>query len=220
MKEINRYIDASVLKPELSRSVVENAIAECLKYNVKSVCVRPCDIDLAVKMCENTDSVAICVLGFPHGVVLSESKASEAELYVKKGVKEIDMVVNYGFIRSRMWEDVEADILAVSRITKPAGVILKVILETSMLNIDEIKKATEIAIKAEADYVKSSTGFTGEGATEEVIKAMLESSSGKIKVKASGGIRDYNKAEFFFKMGCERLAVNYISLESVCTKTV
>lgn len=210
-KSIARYLDHAVLKPELSRKEAIKAIQLGIDYNVKTVCVRPCDIDIAVEMCKGTNTDVSCVLGFPHGTFLSETKAEEAKLYTKKGVKEIDMVINYSFIKSGEWELVEKDIKAVSAVTRPVGVTLKVIFETSMLSDDEIAKTTKVCIKSGADFVKTSTGFNGAGATEEVINIMLENSDGKVKVKASGGIRDTKRAKMFVDMGCHRLGVNYMS---------
>ncbi|HEY5560971.1 MAG TPA: deoxyribose-phosphate aldolase [Clostridiaceae bacterium] len=213
---MNRFIDHAVLKPEMTRDEVIKAIKLGIDYQVKTVCVRPCDIDLAVDMCKGTDTEVSCVLGFPHGVGLSEIKGEEAKLYIKKGVNEIDMVVNYSYIRSAQWDLVEDDIKAVSDITKSAGITLKVILETGMLTLEEIKNATEIAIKAKADFVKSSTGFNGGGATVEAIEVMLKASAGRIKVKASGGIRDSQRAKLFLNLGCERLGANYSSTPIIC----
>jgi deoxyribose-phosphate aldolase len=157
-----------------------------------------------------------CVLNFPHGVGLSTVKAFEAEQYLNLGVAEMDMVVNYGFIKSGRWDLVEDDIVAVTRLTQPAGVVLKVILETAMLSLDEIGRATTIAAQAGADFVKTSTGFNGEGATVEAVQAMLAAAGDKIKVKASGGIRDLERAKLFIGLGCQRLGINYTSVQTIC----
>lgn len=119
------------------------------------------------------------------------------------------MVANFGYIRSGLWDLVLKDIRAVADITKNSGVLLKVIFETCTLNVEEIKKATEICIEAGADFVKTSTGFHSGGATEEAVKAMLEAAKGRIKVKASGGIRDIKTARYYVELGCERLGVGF-----------
>ena len=213
---INRYLDAAILKPELTEPEVQTALAQCLDYQVKSVCVRPCDIELAVSTCQGASTEVGCVLSFPHGVGLTKVKAYEAEQYLALGVNEIDMVANYGAIRAGQWTRVEQDIAAVSRLTQPAGVMLKVILETALLTPDEISQATVAAAQAGADFVKTSTGFTGGGATIEAVQCMLRAAAGRIKVKASGGIRDYRQAKLFVDMGCQRLGVNYASLRPIC----
>ncbi len=207
--EINRYLDAAVLKPEFTREEAIKAIKECIVFNTKTVCVRPCDIDLAVEMCKGTQTEVSCVLAFPHGTSPKEVKAFEAKLYIQKGVHEIDMVVNYGFIKSGKWDWVEEDIKAVAHVTKKAGVALKTIFETAYLTTAEIEKATEIAITSGADFVKTSTGFGDGGATKEAVAAMLKASKGKVKVKPSGGIRNFETAKMYIDMGAERLGSNY-----------
>lgn len=213
---VNRYLDAAILKPELPEATVREALALSLKYQVKSVCVRPCDIELAISACRGSQTEVGCVLGFPHGVGLRAVKAFEAEQYLRLGVQEIDMVVNYSYIKSARWDLVEADITAVSAVTQPAGVLLKVIFETAMLTLAEISQTTVIAAKAGADFVKTSTGFYGEGATVEAVQTMLQAAAGKIKVKASGGIRNAEQALRFLELGCQRLGVNYASVPALC----
>lgn len=214
--EYNRYLDHAVLKPEMTLDETRKAIQLGIDYMVKTVCVKPCDIDMAVDMCKGTKTEVSCVLAFPHGSTLSEIKAMEANCYLDKGVNEIDMVVNYGYIRSGLWEQVYEDIKAVSDITIPKRAVLKVILETAQLSYDEIVKATECAIRAGADFVKTSTGFYGGGATCEAVKAMLEASQGRIKVKASGGIRNAEQAKAFLDMGAQRLGNGYSSTPVIC----
>jgi deoxyribose-phosphate aldolase len=193
----------------LSQEEARKAIQDGIDYSVRTVCVRPCDIDLAVNLCKGTQTEVSCVLAFPHGCTTSEVKAFEAAQYIQKGVAEIDMVVNYGYIRSKLWDLVSEDIRAVSNETKKAGVLLKVIFETCTLTVEEIKKTTELCIEAGADYVKTSTGFHSSGASIEAVEAMLQAADGRIKVKASGGIRDIETACKYVEMGCERLGVGY-----------
>ena len=216
---ISRYLDHAVLKPELTIQEARDAIAQGVAYKVKTVCVRPCDISMAVKLCKGSETDVCCVLAFPHGVIPTALKESEAKLYIALGVREIDMVANYGYIRSHEWKLVLQDVAAVASITKQAGVLLKVIIETAMLTIGEIAKATEICVEAGANYVKTSTGFNGEGATEAGVKAMLDTAAGRILVKASGGIRDRARAQLFVNMGCSRLGVGYNSTKAICDET-
>lgn len=215
--EYNRYIDHAVLKPEMTQEEARDAIQLGIDYKVRTVCVRPCDIDMAVQMCRGTETGVSCVVAFPHGITPPEIKAKEGELYIQKGVIEIDMVSNYGYIRSKLWDKVEEDIRAVTSVTKASGVTLKVILETSQLTLDEIKMATECAIKAGADFVKTSTGFYGGGATVEAVEAMLKAGSGRIKVKASGGIRNAAQAKTFLDMGVQRLGNGFSATPAICS---
>lgn len=219
MKKINRYLDAAVLKPEFTREQAKKAIQQCIDYQTKTVCVRPCDIDLAVKMCKGSKTEVSCVLNFPHGTAPSKIKAYEARIYSDLGVNEIDMVVNYGFIKSGEWDWVEKDIRAVSEVIGERGIILKVIMEACYLTKEEIYKTTKIAINSGADFVKTSTGFATDGATVEAVSTMLDASAGEIKVKPAGGIRDYNKAKMFIDMGAERLGTNYTSNKAIIEDT-
>ena len=214
--EICRYLDTAVLKPDMTRNDAIDAIKEAVKYRSKTVCVRPCDIDIARELSEGSDTDVSVVLSFPHGCGLSEIKAAEAKAYIERGVREIDMVANYGFIRSGEWDLVESDIREVVNVCKPAGVLLKVILETTELNLDEVRKSTEVSIIAGADFVKTSTGFASGGASEDAVKMMLNTSDGRIMVKPSGGIRDYDRAKIFVDMGVHRLGIGVSSLKAIC----
>ena len=216
MEALNRYLDHAVLKPEMTRDEAVAAIELGIEYKVRTVCVRPCDIELAAGMCRGTETEVSCVLSFPHGTNPSSVKAEEARQYIAMGTDEIDMVANYGYIRSGLWDLVEADIRAVSAVTKPAGIPLKVIFETSQLTQEEIRRTTEICIKAQADFVKTSTGFYGEGATEEGVRTMVETAAGRIKVKPSGGIRTKEQAQKFVDMGVHRLGNGYSSTKAIC----
>jgi len=216
MQSINRYLDHAVLKPELTRPEAQAAIELGIVHAVYSVCVRPADIPLAIEICRNTTTAVGTVLNFPHGVGHPRGKSAEAQTYIALGVAEIDMVVNYSLIRSGLWAEVAADIRAVSQYTRPAHVLLKVILETSELTPAQIREATEQAVGAEADFVKTSTGFASGSATEDAVRVMLETARGRIKVKPSGGIRDRARAEMFLQMGCHRLGVNYSSTPVIC----
>jgi deoxyribose-phosphate aldolase len=213
---INRYLDHAVLNPELTRQEAIGAIKLGLDYDVRTVCVRPCDIELAAEMCRGSDTEVSCVLAFPHGCTSNLVKADEARRYIAAGTNEIDMVVNFGFVRSGMWDAVVTDIRAVTEVAGAAGVLVKVIFETSYLTLDQIKRTTQCAIEAGADFVKTSTGFGGEGATVEKVQAMLDAAQGRIKVKPSGGIRDRAKAEMFVEMGALRIGNGYTSTPKIC----
>lgn len=219
VNDINRYLDHAVLKPELTRSEATEAIKLGVDYNVRTVCVRPCDISLAASICSGTQTDVSCVVAFPHGCTTSGAKAKEAELCVQSGTREIDMVANFGFIRSGMWDEVVADIQAVVEVARPSGILVKVIFETAYLSVAEITRATQAAIDAGADFVKTSTGFAAEGATEEKVAAMIKAAGGRISVKASGGVRDRERAEMFVQMGVSRIGNGYNSTAAICDGT-
>ena len=216
MNSLNQYLDAAILKPEFTREETIHALKSCIELKTFSVCVRPCDISLAQEYCQDTDTAVCVVLGFPHGTQLSASKADEARQYIKLGVDEIDMVANYGWVKSGQWDLVKADIEAVAQQTKAAGIISKVIFETAHLKADQIKQLVEICIEAGADFVKTSTGFNGDGAQEADVQLMLDTAAGRIKVKPSGGIRDRERAQMFIDMGAHRLGRGGNSCAPVC----
>jgi deoxyribose-phosphate aldolase len=216
MNPLARYLDAAILKPETSRDEVIDAAQKCIALNVFSLCVRPCDIGAASQLCAGTETKVCVVLGFPHGCQLTASKVDEAKRYLEAGVDEIDMVANYGWVRSGLWDLVHADIAAVAALTRPSGVVLKVIFETAHLEPAAIRKLVGVCIEAQADFVKTSTGFNGQGAREDDVRLMLESAAGRIKVKPSGGIRDAQRAQHFIDMGVHRLGVNWSSCQTLC----
>jgi deoxyribose-phosphate aldolase len=216
MEPIQRYLDAAVLKPETTREEAEHAIGICIELQTRTVCVRPCDIELAKQRCAGTTTGVCVVLGFPHGVALTASKADEARRYHDLGVDEIDMVANYGWAKSGRWDEVRADIAAV---TDACGVPVKVIFETAQLDLPTVEKLVEICVDAKAAFVKTSTGFNGDGADERIVQAMLDTAAGRIAVKPSGGIRDRARAEKFVHMGASRLGVNWSSCTAICQGT-
>ncbi len=214
---IARYFDAAILKPDYTRQQVIDEIQQCIHHDSKTVCVRGCDIDLALELTRGTNTGVSCVLDFPYGYGGIEAKAAAAAIYAKKGVEDIDMVMNYGYALGGDWDVVEAEIKAVCDAAHPYGVEVKVIFETSQLNIEQIKKATEVCISAGADFVKTSTGFNGGGATVEAIEAMLEVGRGRIKVKPSGGIRNYETAKAYVELGVDRLGIGSTSCALICS---
>ncbi|MFO8026760.1 MAG: deoxyribose-phosphate aldolase [Opitutales bacterium] len=216
MNDLNRYLDAAVLKPEMTQDEAAEAIKACIALETYSVCVRPCDISLAQSLCAGSQTRVCVVLGFPHGDQLPASKADEAARYIEMGVDEIDMVANYGWVRSGNWEATGTDIANVARLAGPKEILLKVIFETAQLNAGQIRQLTEICIEAGADYVKTSTGFNGEGANEADVQVMLEAASDRAKVKASGGIRDAAGAQRFLDLGASRLGVGWSSCAAIC----
>ena len=213
--DIARYLDAAILKPDMTRAEVESAIKECIALRAMTVCVRGCDIDLAVAMTKGTETLVSCVLDFPYGYSGLEVKRAAARDYAARGIYEIDMVMNYGAARSGDWTTVENEIRAVVEEAHAKNVGVKVIFETSQLTAEEIRQATEVSIAAGADFVKTSTGFNGEGATVEAVKIMLDTAVGRAKVKPSGGIRNYETARMYVDMGASRLGVGVSSCKPI-----
>lgn len=222
--ELAAYIDQSVLKPEFTDADIRKYIQEGIDFGCRTVCINPASLPIAMELCRGTGTAICVVCDFPFGLSTTASKAMQAEEYCKPGkIFELDIVANYGWIRSSRWSDVEADIKAVCDVCHKYGTAVKVIFETDALTLEEVKKATEAAIAAGADFVKTSTGFfTGgksDGATVEVISAMMDTAKGRCKIKGSGGIRTREHFLALIDMGIDRMGVGYRSTPDVlgCT---
>jgi deoxyribose-phosphate aldolase len=215
-RNIARYLDPAILQPGTTRPEAVAAIETCLRHRTKTVCVRPCDVALAAERVRGSATIVASVVAFPHGAACPASKTAEASLLIERGAAELDMVVNYGWILSGEWDLLRDDIRAVTAAARPLGVLVKAILETSELPLEAVARATEVAVEAGADFVKTSTGFASGGATEAAVRCMLDTAAGRIQVKASGGIRDAARARRFLDLGCTRLGLNYTSLAAVC----
>ena len=214
--KIARYFDSAILKPDMTREQVIEAIKASVAVDSYTVCVRGCDIDLALELTKGTNTKVSCVLDFPYGYGGAAAKRETAKIYAAKGVEDIDMVMNYGAARGGQWDIVEEEIRGVVEEAHAQGVLVKVIFETSQLTIDQIRKGTEVCIAAGADFVKTSTGFNGGGATVEAVQTMLDTAKGRIKVKPSGGIRNYETAKMYVDMGVDRLGIGFTSCKAIC----
>ena len=209
MSDLAKYIEHTLLKQNATAQELEKLYAEAKKYNFRGVCVNPAYVKSAKEFLKGTDVKIVTVVGFPLGANVSNVKAFEAEQSVKDGADEVDMVINVSAIKDANWEYVETDIRTVKEACP--NNVLKVILETDLLTQEEIKKACEVCIKAKADFVKTSTGFVknGVGAKLEDVKLMYETVAPfGLKVKASGGIRDKNKALEMIKAGAYSLGTS------------
>lgn len=216
LKELASYIDQSVLKPEFTQEDIKKYTQEGIDFGCATICINPSALDLVSKMVAGT-STGICVVcDFPFGLSTTESKVNQAENYLSKyKIADLDVVANYGQLRSGNLEYVINDIKAVAETCHKYGTNCKVIIETDALNKQQIIDGTKCAVAAGADFIKSSTGFYtgGEvvGATPEVVQTMIDAGAGKIKVKGSGCIRTQ---EHFFKlidMGVDRMGIGYRS---------
>ncbi len=206
-ERVAKMMDHAVLKPAMTDDDIRANAAMCVARGVGDLCVRPTDVALAASLLKGTGTTVAAVVGFPHGANRTEVKVLEARLAIEDGADELDMVMNIGKFLSGDDAFVRRDIAAVVAEAKPKGVLVKVILETCLLTLEQVAKACEIAIEAGADFVKTSTGFNGDGATPEAVEVMLNTCAGRAKVKPSGGIRDWGKAVMFVKMGADRLGV-------------
>ena len=206
-EQVAKVIDHAVLKPTSTDKDVLAAAKMCRERGVGNLCVRPTDAALAVKALRGSATTVAVVVGFPHGSNRPETKALEAKLAIQDGVQELDMVMNIGKFLSGDFAWVQRDIEGVVKTAKPKGVLVKVILETCLLTPEQVAKACQIAAAAGANFVKTSTGFNGDGANPQVIDIMLKTVGKTLGVKASGGVRSWETAIGYLKQGCSRLGV-------------
>lgn len=224
--DFNKYFDHTILKADATSENVNRIVREALQYNFASVCVNSGRTKQVSSMLINTDIDVCTVIGFPLGAMSTMAKKMETLTAIEDGATEIDMVINVGAVKDGDWDLVIEDIAEVKEIcrdnTTGQEAILKVIIETCLLTDEEKVMACEAAVEAGADFVKTSTGFSNGGATVEDVALMrktvdakttaLEKETGKtwprVKVKASGGIRDYETAKAMIDAGADRLGTS------------
>lgn len=204
--EINKYIDHTLLKPTATSEEIIKLCDEAKEHEFFSVCVNSSYVKLAKKQLKKSKVKVCSVIGFPLGAMSTKAKVYEAKQALKDGADEIDMVINIGLLKSNDLKKVYKDIKAVKKIM-PKNT-LKVILETCYLDKEEILKVSTLALKAKADFIKTSTGFGTGGATVEDVKLMKSVAGNKMKIKASGGVRDANTAQEYIDLGVSRLGTS------------
>lgn len=207
--EVAAMIDHALLRPDLTEADVEAGCAVAARYHAASVCVRPCDVPLAVRLLQGKDVLVGTVVGFPHGSHATEVKAAETRLAVEQGAAEIDMVVNIGRLRAGDLAWVEEDIRAV--VGAAGGAPVKVILENAYLADDQKVAGCQAAERAGAAYVKTSTGFAPSGATVADVRLMRASVSPAVKVKAAGGLRTLDAVLAVVEAGAARIGTSATS---------
>ncbi len=205
-RELAAYIDHTLLKPDATAAQILKICDEAKAYHFASVCVNPSRIVLVAEALKGSGVTPCCVVGFPLGAIPSQSKAAEAAEAVANGAREIDMVIDIGAARDGDWEKVERDIAAVKAACGDAK--LKVIIETCLLTDDEKVKACQAAMRAKADFVKTSTGFSKGGATVEDVALMRRTVGPDMGVKASGGIHNRAEAEAMIAAGASRIGAS------------
>ncbi len=205
---IARLIDHTLLKPDATHDQIAQLCYEARKYHFASVCVNPTNVKLCAELLKGSDARVCTVIGFPLGATSPDVKVFEAKTAMKDGATEIDMVINIGALKSRDLELVARDIREVVMTGHAGNALVKVIIETSLLNEEEKVIACLLSKEAGADYVKTSTGFSGGGATVEDVALMRRVVGPSIGVKASGGIKDRAIAESMVKAGATRLGAS------------
>ncbi|MDY7560000.1 deoxyribose-phosphate aldolase [Pseudomonas sp. 10B1] len=200
------YIDHTLLAADASQAAIRHLCEEAIEHGFKSVCVNSANVPLAVECLRNTSPLVCAVIGFPLGAGLSVAKAFEASAAIEAGASEIDMVLNVGWLKDGLLNQVREDIAQVFNACK--GVTLKVILETGLLNEAEKIHACEICRDLKVGFVKTSTGFGHGGATLDDVLLMRRVVGPDIGVKASGGVRDAATAQAMLDAGATRLGTS------------
>lgn len=205
--ELAKYIDHTQLKPDTTAEKIDQITNEAREYEFASVCINPHWVKRCYEALKDTPVKVCTVIGFPLGAATTEIKVHETKQAIQDGATEVDMVINVGELKSGNDDFVKQDIAAV---VQAAGkhALTKVIIETSLLTEDEKIRACRLAKEARADYIKTSTGFSGGGATVKDIQLMRETVGPEMGVKASGGVRDLAGAKAMIDAGATRIGAS------------
>ena len=204
--KLSKYIDHTLLKADASLEAIGKLCDEAKEYDFKSVCVNTCNIPFCKEKLAGSDVLVCCVIGFPLGAMSTEAKIAETEDALAKGADEIDMVINIGRLKDRDYVYVTDEI---RRIKETCGEkTLKVIIETCLLSDEEKVKACECILEAKADFVKTSTGFSTNGATFEDIDLLKKTVGDRCLIKAAGGVRSRDDFEKMIELGANRIGTS------------
>ena len=206
--ELARYLDHTLLRPDATAADIDRLCAEARKHCFAAVCVNPAWVRRAADALRGTGVAVASVVGFPFGASTTEIKVIEARRAISDGASEIDMVISLGALKSRLLDLVRDDIAAVSDACHEAGAINKVIIETSLLTEEEKVLACQLARQARADFVKTSTGYAGGGATVEDVALMRATVGPGMGVKASGGVRSAADVRRMLDVGATRIGTS------------
>ncbi len=206
--DLAKYIDHTLLKPQASQAEIDRLCTEARDYHFASVCINPTWVKRAAGDLRGSDVKVCTVIGFPLGANTPEIKAMEARRAIRDGAREVDMVLNIGALKSGDYDLVRTDIEKVADAAHESGAVLKVILETAMLSDEEKVIASALAKEAKADYIKTSTGFGGGGATVYDVALMRETVGPGMGIKASGGVHTAEDAEDMIAAGATRIGAS------------
>jgi deoxyribose-phosphate aldolase len=206
--DLHGFIDHTILKPDCSGEDVQRVCEEAIAHQFAAVCIPPYYVKTAHQLLEGSSVKVATVIGFPLGYNPTPAKVEEVKKAIDEGADEVDAVVNICAVKNGNWNYVTNDIESMVTIARLRGKLSKIILETGLMTDEEIKKLCEICVQAGADYVKTSTGFNGTGATLHAVKLMHDTLKGGAKIKASGGIRTAFDAQQFIEAGASRLGTS------------
>lgn len=206
-KEILKHVDHTLLRQTATWQEIKQICDDAMKYQTASVCIPPCYVKQASEYVKGNMKVCT-VIGFPNGYMTTKAKEFETKDAIANGATEIDMVINIGWLKDKKYELIEEEIVTLKKICGEN--ILKVIIETCFLTDEEKTKMCEIVTRAGADYIKTSTGFGGGGATFSDIELFSGNIGPNVKMKAAGGISSMEDAERFLSLGADRLGTSRI----------
>lgn len=201
-------IDHTILKPETTVEDIKDKCQEALENGFAAVCIPPYFVHDAASLLENSQVKISTVIGFPMGYSAVSAKVEEIKKAVNNGADELDAVINICAVKGGNWNFIKNEIESLTTACHMKGKILKLIIETGMLSESEIRHLCEISIGADVDYIKTSTGMNGPGASVEVVRLLRELLPKSIKIKASGGIRDRAFAEQLLQAGADRIGTS------------
>lgn len=203
--KLNGYIDHTILKPTTLAADIEKLCAEAKEYGFAAVCVPPPFVKQSMKLLAGTNVKVATVIGFPFGYSAVEAKLAEILLSIVDGADELDVVINFMAIKNNDWDLVANEINHIMPIIKAKGKVIKVIIESGVLTEEEIIRCCTLYGVAGIDYLKTSTGYAEKGASVEAVQLMRKHLPANVKIKASGGIRDYAFAKQLVEAGADRL---------------
>lgn len=210
---LNRYIDHTLLRPQVMDVAFEQLLDDAVKFDFYSVCVSPYIAGAVVSALKPHPSIKVCtVVGFPHGNIPLELKLKEAEYFIGRGVHEIDWVLHYGEVLNENWKNVEAEIVAMGQLCAQGRVTSKCIVETAFIPRPEIPTMYKLIYNSQVDFIKTSTGYAEEGARLEDVRAWnnlrSELGTSRPRIKAAGGIKNAATALAFIEAGADRLGLS------------
>lgn len=204
--ELNKYIDHTNLKAYATHDDIKKLCEEAITYNFASVCVNPYYVSYAKRLLESSDVKVCTVIGFPLGMNMMQTKLFEAKEAVSDGADELDMVINVGALKEKNYDLVEKEIAFIRKIAE--NKVLKVIIETCYLDEEEIITMTKICNSLGVDYIKTSTGYGTRGASNKDVLLMNDYKDDNLQIKASGGIKTYEKVRKLIKCGATRIGTS------------
>lgn len=206
--QLAKYLDHTMLKPDATVAMIDQTVDEAIKYQTASVCINPYWVKRVHQKLAGTGINTCTVIGFPLGATSTASKVFEARQAIEDGADELDMVINIGELKAKHDDAVMADIRAVADEVHSHQRVLKVIIETALLNEEEKQRACKLTVAGQADFVKTSTGFSTSGAQVTDVELMKQTVGDQIKIKAAGGIHSYDEAMAMIDAGADRLGVS------------